>query len=91
MHVSVEGSRFLLDIYVYCCGPGSSVGIATDYGLDGLGSNPGGDEIFLPSTPVLGLIQPPVKLVTVSFRGAKVRPGRAADHLAPSSTAVMEE
>ena len=24
-------------------GPGSSVGIATDYGLDGLGSNPGGD------------------------------------------------
>ena len=27
-------------------GPGSSVGIATDYGLDGLGSNPGGDEIF---------------------------------------------
>jgi len=28
------------------CGPGSSVGIATDYGLDGPGSNPGGDEIF---------------------------------------------
>ena len=27
-------------------GPGSSVGIATDYGVDGPGSNPGGDEIF---------------------------------------------
>jgi hypothetical protein len=27
-------------------GPGSSVGIATDYGLDGPGSNPGGGEIF---------------------------------------------
>jgi len=27
-------------------GPGSSVGIATDYGLEGPGSNPGGDEIF---------------------------------------------
>ena len=27
-------------------GPGSSVGIATAYGLDGPGSNPGGDEIF---------------------------------------------
>jgi len=27
-------------------GPGSSVGIATDYGLDGPVSNPGGDEIF---------------------------------------------
>ena len=26
--------------------PGSSVGIATDYGLDGAGSNPGGGEIF---------------------------------------------
>jgi len=30
------------------CGPGSSVGIATDYGLDGPGLNPGGDEIFPP-------------------------------------------
>jgi hypothetical protein len=28
------------------CRPGSSVGIVTDYGLDGLGSNPGGGEIF---------------------------------------------
>ena len=28
------------------CWPGSSVGIATDYGLDGPVSNPGGDEIF---------------------------------------------
>jgi len=32
-----------------CSGPGSSVGIATDYGMDGLGSNPGADEIFRPS------------------------------------------
>jgi len=31
--------------YFYHCGPGSSVGIATEYGLDGPGSNPGGDEI----------------------------------------------
>ena len=28
--------------------PGSSVGLATNYGLDGPGSNPGGDEIFRP-------------------------------------------
>ena len=41
-------------------GPGSSVGIATDYGLDGPGSNPGGDEIFRPSRLVLGPTQPPV-------------------------------
>ena len=42
---------------------GSSVGIATDYGLDGPGSNPGGDEIFRPSRPALEPTQPPVKWV----------------------------
>jgi hypothetical protein len=41
-------------------GPGSSVGIAIDYGLDCPGSNPGGDEIFRPSRPALGPTQPPV-------------------------------
>ena len=41
--------------------PGSSVGIATYYGLEGPGSNPGGDEIFHPSRPALGPTQPPVK------------------------------
>ena len=35
-------------------GPDSSVDIATDYGLDGPGSNPGGDEIFRPSRSALG-------------------------------------
>jgi len=42
-------------------GPGSSVGIATDYGLDAVGSNPGGDEIFRPSRPALGPTQPPAQ------------------------------
>jgi len=58
-------------IYVYVCVcvcvcvcvPGSSVGIATDYGLDGPGSNPNGGEIFRPSRPVLGPTQPPVQWV----------------------------
>ena len=36
----------ILDLMYEGRGPGSSVGIATDYGLDGAGSNPGGDEIF---------------------------------------------
>ena len=35
--------------------------LATDYGLDGPGPNPGGDEIFRPSRPTLGPTQPPVK------------------------------
>jgi len=44
-------------------GPGSSVGIATDYGLDDPGSNPGGEEIFRLSIPALGPTQPPVQWV----------------------------
>jgi len=49
-------------------GPGSSVGIATDYGLDVPGSNPGGDEIFRPSRTALEPTQPPVKWVTCLSR-----------------------
>ena len=51
------------------CGPGSSVGIATDCGLDSPGSNLGGDEIFRPSSPALGLTQPRVKWVPGLSRG----------------------
>jgi len=63
----------------------------TDYGLDGPGSNPGGDEIFRPSRPALGPTKPPVKMGTGSFPGGKVRSGHAADHSPPSSAAVMEK
>ena len=37
--------------------------VATDYGLDGPGSNPGGDEIFRPSRPALGPTQPHVQWI----------------------------
>ena len=50
-------------------GPGSSVGIATDYGLDGPESNPGGDEIFRPSRTALGPTQTPVQWVPGLSRG----------------------
>ena len=50
-------------MFLFKDGPGSSVDIATDYGLDGPGSNPGGDENFRPSGPALGPTQPPVNWV----------------------------
>ena len=49
--------------------PGSSVGIATDYGLDGPGSNPGEDEILHPSRPALSPTQPTVQWVLGLSRG----------------------
>jgi hypothetical protein len=54
--------KFIISITGYC-EPGSSVGIATDYGLEVPGSNPGGDEIFRTSRQALWPTQPPVKWV----------------------------
>ena len=79
-----------LCVCVCVCVPGSSVGIATDYGLDGPGSNPGGDDIFRPPYQPWG----PPSLLYDGYRlfpGGKVRPGRAADHSPPFRAAVMEE
>ena len=75
---------------IIICGLGSSVGIATDYGMDGPESNLGGDEVFLPSRQALGPTQPPVKWVLGLSRG-KVRPRCAADHSPLYSAAVMKE
>ena len=86
-----QPSVIFYEKYKLHCGPGSSVGIATDYGLEGPGKNSGGDEIFRTSPD-----RPwgPPNLLYNGYRvfpGGKVRPGRAADHSPPSSAAVMEQ
>ena len=57
------------------CGPGGSVGIVTDYGLDGPGSNPGGGRDFPPVQT--GLVPHPAscKMGTGSFQGIKCGQG----------------
>jgi hypothetical protein len=73
------------------CGPGSSVSIATDYGLGGPGIESQWRRYFPHlSRPALGPAQPPVSGYRV-FPGGKVRPGSDADHSPPSSAEVMEE
>jgi hypothetical protein len=72
------------------CGPSSVVGIATGYGLEGLGSNPGGGEIFrtCPDRPW----DPPSLLYNGYrvFLGGKERLWRDADPSLSFSAAVMK-
>ena len=68
----------------------SSVGTATGYGLDGPGSNPGGEEVSRtrPDRPW----GPPSFLYNGYrvFPGGKERPGRGVDHPPTSSAEVQE-
>ena len=78
-------------VMVFIGGPGSSVGIATDYGLDGPVIESRWVEILrtCPDRP----LGPPSLLYNGYrvFPGCKVRPERAAGHSPPSSAMVMEE
>ena len=83
-----KGALYLI---IFDSGPGSVVGIATGYGLDDPGSNPGGEEIFraCPDRPW----GPPILLYNGYwvFPGGKERPGRDADPSSPSSAVFMKE
>ena len=90
-----KSSRNKEDMYIHNTLPfvdrDSSVDIATGYGLDGPGSNPGGCEIFrtCPEQP-----WGPPSLLYNGYRvfpGGKERPGRDADPSPPSIAVVMKE
>ena len=70
-HLALHPQHSLLLVLTYTSGSGISIGIATDDGLDGPSSKPGGNEIFRPSTPALGLTQPPVQWVPGFFPGVE--------------------
>jgi hypothetical protein len=71
-------------------GLGSSVSIATRYGLDGPGIESRWGRGFPPlSRRALGPTQPPVQWVP-ALPGGKERPGRDADPSPPSSAVVMK-
>ena len=70
--------------------PGSSVGIATGYVLDGPGIESQWGRHFLHlSRPTMALTQPPVQWVP-GFSLGKERPGRDANSSPPSSVVVMK-
>ena len=75
-------------LYFFLCGPGTVVGIATDYGLDGPGIESRWERDFpYLSRPALRPTQLPVQWVPGLSRG-KLRPGRDADPSPPSSAEV---
>jgi hypothetical protein len=83
--------RRMLLRYSDVCGPGSSVGIATDYGLDGPGDRiPVGARFFAHVQTGPGAHPASCKMGTGSFPGIK-RPGRGADHPPPPRAEVENE
>ena len=65
--------------------------MATDYGLDGSGSNPGGDEVFPPVQTGPGAHPASCKMGTGSFPVVKCGRGMLLTTHPPSSAAVMEQ
>jgi len=73
--------------YIFSCGPGSSVGIATAYGLDGPGNESRWGDIFR-TCPDRSWGPTSLYNGYRVFPGGKVLPGRDADPSPPSSADV---
>jgi hypothetical protein len=84
---TISTSRFMItgNLHYIHCEPGISVGIATDYGLEGPGIESRWGKIFRHSRLALGLTQPPVQWVPSLSRGSS-----AVDHSPPSNAAVKK-
>jgi hypothetical protein len=81
----------VLVFYSSKMGRDSSVGIATRYELNGQQIESLWGRYFPhPSTPALGLTQPPIQWVPGLFSRGVKRPGRGANHPHPSSAEVKE-
>jgi len=70
-NLGLRGIKMNFCDYGGYCGPGSSVGIAIDYGLDGPGSNPGGGRDFPPVQTCPGAHPDSCKMGAGSFPGIK--------------------
>ena len=75
-HATIPRASTYIYIYIYVCvcvcvggGRVAQSVKRLSYGLDGLGSNPGEDEIFRQSRPAMGPTQPPVHWVPGLSRG----------------------
>ena len=66
----VQSSRLCVrDVAVVSSGQGSSVAIVSDCGLDGPEIESRWGDVFRPSRPTLGPIQPPLQWVLILSRG----------------------
>jgi len=83
--------ELLKDSYGSICGPGSSVGIATGYGLDGRGDRiPVGARFSAPIETGPGAHPASCTMGYRVFFGGKERPGRDAETSPPTSAVDHE-
>jgi hypothetical protein len=77
--------------YICCSGPGSSVGIATGYGLDGPGIESRWGARFFAHVQTGPEAHPASCTMGTGLSRRVKQPGRGADHPPPSSAEVKKE